>query len=873
MPDPGYLSNAELAGKIVDLVNKYNLFTDEQMNFFTAADDTVQMTDTEGNVVTVPSLAALGRSGDALSVFTSVAAGLAATKSGQYFNVLIGGGEYLALYLNQGGLAVSIARYPSAAGVAGTAFMEDLSSAMAAADAIMLTPFNEFDLDTAVQVSSSGTGFNTVLDELVHDISLVQATPNFIHMVREDLARLANVRTVMVWTQWFSLCDSTSGANPGTVVPAINAEIASKLSSPSQWSVNGQVAGSALQLNGQAGGTQNDASLIRGMKFLTSRGYDVGFVPIVLGWVNTAGLPQSQALVWRGFFNWTTLAAFQTWLTSYKAFARYYIALFQANGIYPKRWLVGSEFDKIVMASPNDQWSLFVAGLKELADEVKAAFPECQVTYASSYSDYGVGASYRLDALWTHPTIDEVGIEWYFRLTRGVSGRAEDILAGLTAGEDIDYTYNLSDDNQRKLSASAGVGKVNETPIPIDASAGIQNVVGFWQGCHFVAKQAGYIAEATPQAGYGRGYDPYGLPGMEGNAVAAVAAGLIYPGTSGSHPPPADIATFLQCDGTSNAGYGKVTTPTYSGGTQSSWSIELDFQVTALPTDNYARVLELANYLEVMLEQGAGFKLGLGGAYYITLSGLDTNRHTLKATLNRSANTLTVVWDGVSSDYDVDSGSAIAIPSASALYLGGYNENYAMTACRIYTFGLFFTRDGQRWGGTFHFDETYAGVRTAWTPKLKRLAATELGFASIAGTCVEPSQFTYADLGTSPMPLPAILDDTTRAIYQSFINKGWYPAEVYSSYGSSFNYAPYEQAYALRETLRYMASLQQRGVMGSITIYNLDARPAAAMAATLQGTLYYTDAPTALFGHSLNGKLAGGSSLFHQKILDNGSIF
>ncbi|TWQ68542.1 hypothetical protein FQJ89_23395, partial [Xanthomonas vasicola] len=116
---------------------------------------------------------------------------------------------------------------------------------------------------------------------------------------------------------------------------------------------------------------------------------------------------------------------------------------------------------------------------------------------------------------------------------------------------------------------------------------------------------------------------------------------------------------------------------------------------------------------------------------------------------------------------------------------------------------------------------------------MKKISATELGYASIGGTCIEPSQFVYADLGSSAMPLPAILDSTTRAIYQSFIAKGWKPAEVYASYGSNFNYAPFEQFYALRETLRYMRALQQRGMLKSICLYNLDARPAAAMAATL----------------------------------------
>ncbi|TWQ32012.1 hypothetical protein, partial [Xanthomonas vasicola] len=103
----------------------------------------------------------------------------------------------------------------------------------------MLTPFNEFDLDTVPQVDTAGRGFNTVMDEIINNVTLANAKANFHFTVRDDLARLTGVRTVCVWTQWFSVCSSLDGANPGFVQPAINADIASKLSNPTQWSVSG----------------------------------------------------------------------------------------------------------------------------------------------------------------------------------------------------------------------------------------------------------------------------------------------------------------------------------------------------------------------------------------------------------------------------------------------------------------------------------------------------------------------------------------------------------------------------------------------------------------------------------------------------------
>ncbi|WP_038897397.1 baseplate megatron protein TIM-barrel domain-containing protein, partial [Xanthomonas vasicola] len=67
------------------------------------------------------------------------------------------------------------------------------------------------------------------------------------------------------------------------------------------------------------------------------------------------------------------------------------------------------------------------------AADVRAAFPECRIAYAANYTEYGVGTDFRVDAIWTQPNIDEVGIEWYFPLTSGVTGSAESVVAGLAS--------------------------------------------------------------------------------------------------------------------------------------------------------------------------------------------------------------------------------------------------------------------------------------------------------------------------------------------------------------------------------------------------------------------------------------------------------
>ncbi|ACI50361.1 hypothetical protein Gdia_0569 [Gluconacetobacter diazotrophicus PA1 5] len=745
------------------------------------------------------------------------------------------------------------------------------------ADTLMITVFNEFDLDTEVQISTYDTPFNGTIDFYIKNIEAGSCSANFPYMVKNDLSHLPNIETLMIWTQWFSLCPDSTGNNPGLVQPAINSTIAAELSSVSQWFAGGIYASSAVKLNGTAGGTANDASMIRGMQYLVSRGYNVGFAPIVLGWNNAQGLSDSAALIWRGYFTWTETSDFQSWMTSYIAFNQYYIDLFQTNGVIPTRWAVGSEFADLTTNAPPDQWGIFVQGLQSIASSVRAAFPNCTITYAANYTDYGVGGGFRCDALWSHPDIDEVGIDWYFPLTTDVSASPSDIRGGLVAGEDIDYTYNLSDGSQRTITGSKGVGKTLETQIPIAASAGIKNVKVFWEGCHYVSKASGFMAGATSLAGYGPDFDPYGLPGLTGTAAPVVAPGLTAPGVSGQQITPRDTDTYLPTDGKST--YGTFQTPTFTPASlQTQWTLDTMLQVMTIPSQNYARLFECAGVFELMIDtsSGGGFKIGIGPSsneFFITLGEVDNNIHNLSVSFTPSTYSLTIVWDGVSSQYTVSSASVMEIPSDTSVYLGGYNTNTNLVAANFYTFGMTFIQDGITYGGTFHFDEAYAGTRTSWVPKMKVLSATELGFASISGTSVEPNEFPYADLGSPTIAVPATLNSITQSLYNSFISKGWNPTEVYAAYGCSFNYAPDEQAYALNETLKRLQVLRNNGAFSAITLYNMDARPAQAMTILVNDKIYYTDAPLAVFNHSLGGKLAGGSTFFDQKIIQNGSIF
>lgn len=60
---PGYLSNAELAQQIQDLVAQIQTFKDQQTNVFETTADTATVTDAQGNAKIIPSWAAVQSAG------------------------------------------------------------------------------------------------------------------------------------------------------------------------------------------------------------------------------------------------------------------------------------------------------------------------------------------------------------------------------------------------------------------------------------------------------------------------------------------------------------------------------------------------------------------------------------------------------------------------------------------------------------------------------------------------------------------------------------------------------------------------------------------------------------------------------------------
>lgn len=752
----------------------------------------------------------------------------------------------------------------SGASIPSAVSISDVSSivpAVKGAQSVIVVSFNEFDLNTTVVSDSSGNSFNASYDQLVKTLPLASCQSNFIYTVEKDLSPITEFDTVMLWVQDFTPYGSSNV--PNIVEPAINGSIATSLSSPTNWNSQGKTAATALNLVGTQGGTTDDASFLSGARYLVERGYNVGLYPIVLGWDNTIGLPNSTSLTWRGYFTWPDITTFNTWLTSYTAFILYYVELLYNNGLPLKRCCLGSEFVALTESSPNDQWSAWVSGLESLAQTILGYYPNCEITYAANYSDYSVGGTFRLDSLWSSPYINFVGIDWYQPLTISPTDSAISIRNGLKALENFDFT-TIPDNTQRSLSGSLGLGKSSLAQTKITPSEAIKNISGFFYNGHYLSPLAGNIAEATPLAGYDRTYNPYGLGLMQGTGIVQVSGSpFVAPATSGLHPIPLPTNKWLLTDGTSTYGYFNL--PTYTSGTVNSFEMSVSWQLTNAAPVNFARLIECLGYFELYVN-GTEITLGLGvngtGEQNYNICLVDTNVHNLSFIVTYGTTpTLSITIDGITTQYSITTGAVIPASSVTC-YVGGYNATSNLIAAKIFNLGIqmssLISGSSVIMGGQFNFEEAYAGVRTAWVPKSKKILITEVGFASTSGTSVEPSQFPYADYGTPVVTLPSFLNAATKSLLEAAIATGWYPKEIYGPYGATFNVDQTEQYNALSATCEYFLNLKNANVIHDTTIYCIDARPSASMLALKGGTYYYQDGPLAAFSHAINGKISGG---------------
>ncbi len=310
---------------------------------------------------------------------------------------------------------------------------------------------------------------------------------------------LPNVEWVAVVVTWFgtSIDAATCGVYPGVEYQA-GADTA-----PDSWSVAGFNRATArllTQIDGAPiyGGTPSDASLVRYLQELKSRGYNILFYPMIFMDISTKP--------WRGRITGSVseVADFFTRTNGYNAFVNHYASLVkdEVDG-----FVIGSELVGLTSVQDESDDSFpAVDALVSLASSVKSTVGSgVKVTYAADWSEYHHEANgwYHLDPLWASSDIDMVGIDAYFPLADSVqdsSYNVQTLIDGWTEGEGYDWYYS---DAERTVQTS------------LSQEYAWKNLAWWWENTHTNpdASTSAWVPESKPIW-----FTEYGFPSVDGAA-------------------------------------------------------------------------------------------------------------------------------------------------------------------------------------------------------------------------------------------------------------------------------------------------------------------------------------------------------------------
>lgn len=214
--------------------------------------------------------------------------------------------------------------------------------------------------------------------------------------------------------------------------------------------------------NPNYGGTVNDASLVRYIDFLRSKGLKIMLSPMFF--MDLPGKP------WRGMLTGSAqyVTNFFNKPSGYRNFILHYAHLLKGK---VDAFLIGSELVGLTQICEKNAFPA-VEQFILLASEIKSILgPETKISYAANWDEYHHthGGWYNLDPLWAHKAIDYIGISAYFPLTNIKEGEisSKDIQHGWKSGEGYDYYYDASGNKQ-----------------PVDAPYAWKNIEYWWNNQH-----------------------------------------------------------------------------------------------------------------------------------------------------------------------------------------------------------------------------------------------------------------------------------------------------------------------------------------------------------------------------------------------------
>lgn len=349
-----------------------------------------------------------------------------------------------------------------------------------------------YDPEPVVQQILGGSSGTTVLEERIENVHLLNGESDWDNSIDQITETLPNLGVVCFVVTWFG---SDLRCGDCEIKPKV--ENNTKNTSPYSWTVAGLTRATAdviSTVDGVVafGGTPNDASVIRAIQDLKSRGYEVMMYPFIImdiengntlpnPYSNNASTTGQDVYPWRGKItcspapgyvgtvDQTATAATQisTFYGSADAgdfggsgttvsysgpsewsYSRFILHMAQlaslAGGV--DYFCIGSELVNLTTVRSSSSNYPFVSNLITLAGEVSSILPSSEIGYAADWSEYhshrptdgSNDVYFHLDLLWSDSNIDFIGIDNYMPLSDWRDGDGH-----LDRTEDHQSVYSL----------------------------------------------------------------------------------------------------------------------------------------------------------------------------------------------------------------------------------------------------------------------------------------------------------------------------------------------------------------------------------------------------------------------------------------------
>lgn len=341
-------------------------------------------------------------------------------------------------------------------------------------------------------------------------------TANMNMAVNQMVDTFPNLEWVAVVVNWFI---TSKDMATGIHVPKIEFAESDAGVTPQDWAVGSYNRTNAALVNffpdgsPTYGGTPSDHALIELCTKLKAEGLNVLLYPMPL--VDTVDETVGEDdKPWRGRLVPTSAAECNSWFTKangYNSFIRHYSQLSGLAAVIDA-FVIGSELRGITTYDSGSNTYPGVTNLKSLAALVAADMPSVSLTYAADWSEYhSIGGYYHLDALWSDPNIDFIGIDNYMPLSPDLD--QTNITQALIKeywedGEGWEYYYTDSE---------ARTGKTDYVPNDGTSIYAWKNIEQFWNSAHFhngdAGSPTGWTAEMKPVW-----FTEYGFPSVDGCA-------------------------------------------------------------------------------------------------------------------------------------------------------------------------------------------------------------------------------------------------------------------------------------------------------------------------------------------------------------------